>query len=77
MPVSPPTLAHDLAAGDAISQYRNVADFASRSEGRCSKRVSRMLLRGTWIFYTVLSALGLIVSFGIKRTVLRRRGGEE
>jgi hypothetical protein len=28
-------------------------------------------LRGTWILYTVIGALGLVVSFGIKRTKLR------
>jgi hypothetical protein len=32
-------------------------------------------LRGTWVFFTVVSALGLLVSFGIKRKKLQREDG--
>lgn len=28
--------------------------------------------KGTWIFFTAIAALGVVVSFGIKRTRLRR-----
>jgi hypothetical protein len=29
-------------------------------------------LKGTWILYTVISGLGFLVSFGIKRTRLQK-----
>lgn len=69
-------LAEQLADGEAISLTRVVADMPDYQ-----KHVIRggmtSALRGTWIFYTVISALGLLVSFGIKRMKLQRKTGCE
>jgi MFS family permease len=63
--------ARALAGGEAISQAIKVGELPG---------VQKMLirngfigaLRGTWILYTVIAGLGLLVSFGIKRTKLLR-----
>ncbi|KAE8838537.1 hypothetical protein HRS9139_02920 [Pyrenophora teres f. teres] len=63
--------AHALAGGQTISQG---IDVSTLTEGqRLTVRYAFMAaLKGTWILYTVIGALGLLVSFGIKRTKLRR-----
>ena len=65
-----------LAGGEAISQANRVALLA---EGQRSVVREGMTgaLRGVWIFYTVVSALGLCVSFGIHRGRLERGGKNE
>jgi hypothetical protein len=68
--------AERLAGGEAISEANVVATLPE-----VQKLVVRggmtEALRGTWIFYTVVSAVGLFVSFGIKRTVLKREGAKK
>lgn len=68
--------AERLAGGEAISEALAVATLpgAQRDVVRGGMTVA---LRGTWIFYTVVSAVGLAISFGIKRTVLKREGKEK
>ncbi|KAL1610714.1 hypothetical protein SLS60_002384 [Paraconiothyrium brasiliense] len=68
--------AETLAAGDAISQSGRVALLA---EGQRAVVRGGMTdaLRGVWIFYTVVSALGLCVSFGIHRSRLGRSAVDE
>ncbi|KAF7574342.1 AraJ, Arabinose efflux permease [Pyrenophora tritici-repentis] len=63
--------AHALAGGQAISQG---VDVSALTEGqRFAVRYAFMAaLKGTWILYTVIGALGLLVSFGITRTKLQR-----
>ena len=68
--------AEALAGGEAISQGEQVALL---SDGQRDVVRGEMMaaLRGVWIFYTVVSALGLIVSFGIHRGRLERGGQGE
>ncbi|KAF1951550.1 MFS general substrate transporter [Byssothecium circinans] len=65
--------AHALAGGQSISQAERVAQLP---EGQRFVVRSGMTaaLKGVWIFYTVVSALGLLVSFGIAR---KKLGGEK
>ncbi|XPS72898.1 hypothetical protein M3J09_005056 [Ascochyta lentis] len=60
-----------LAGGEAVSQASAVAGLAV-----AQREVARIgftgALRGTWICYTVVGALGLAASFGIKRVTLQR-----
>ena len=69
-------LAYQLAYGDAISLTSTVANLPNHQ-----KLVARVALtsalRGTWIFYTVVSAMGLLVSFGIKRKKLQHEASCE
>lgn len=66
--------AEALSGGEAISQFDGMA--ALREDQRSVVRGGMLdALRGVWIFYTVVSALGLCVSFGIHRGRLER-GGE-
>lgn len=60
-----------LAGGEAISEASRVAQLPRFQRGVVRSGMTDAL-RGTWIFYTVVSALGLIVSFGIKRRKLER-----
>ncbi|ORX93934.1 major facilitator superfamily domain-containing protein [Clohesyomyces aquaticus] len=64
-------IAQRLAGGEAISEAGNVGRLPEvlRSVVRAGMTGS---LRGTWIFYTAVSAVGLAVSFGIKKEVLSR-----
>ncbi|KAJ4349328.1 uncharacterized protein N0V89_007942 [Didymosphaeria variabile] len=68
--------AEELAGGEAISQSARVALLA---EGQRIVVRGGMTdaLRGVWVFYTVVSALGLCVSFGIHRGRLGRSGDTE
>ena len=60
-----------LTKGEAVS--RAVAIMQLESHQRTLVRTTLMLaLRGTWIFYTAVGALGFVVSFGIRRTKLSR-----
>jgi hypothetical protein len=60
-----------LTSGESISQVYSVAQLPE-----LQRDVVRLgfvkALRGTWVCYTVVSGLGLLVSFGIKRTKLSR-----
>lgn len=67
----PGDFAKKLAGGEAVSQASAVATLPE-----AQKLVVRHgftdALRGMWICYTVVGALGLLVSFGIKRVTLQR-----
>lgn len=63
------SFAEQLADGEAISEAYAVAALPSFQRGVVRGGMTDAL-RGTWIFYTAISALGLLVSFGIKRTKL-------
>lgn len=68
--------AEALAGGEAVSQGQQVALLGDTQ--RDVVRAGMMnALRGVWIFYTVVSALGLIVSFGIYRGRLSSEGLDE
>jgi len=63
--------ANALAGGQAIAQGVDISRLTE--EQQFAVRYALMAaLKGTWILYTVIGALGLIVSFGIKKTKLRR-----
>lgn len=68
--------AKQLAGGEAISRSYSVGDLpaAQRSVVRDGFTGA---LRGVFILFTVVSALGLLVSFGIKRTKLNRGDGPQ
>ncbi|KAF2133896.1 MFS general substrate transporter [Dothidotthia symphoricarpi CBS 119687] len=64
-------LAVQLAGGEAIAQAQVVAGLPPHQ--RVAVREGFVgALRGTWIVYTVVGAVGLLISFGIKRTKLQR-----
>jgi hypothetical protein len=69
-------LADQLADCETISLIRVVAELPE-SQQLIVKTGLTSALRGTWIFYTVISALGLLTSFGINRTKLQRNTGYE
>lgn len=71
-----PDVAYQLSRGEAISRARLVSVLPS-DQSLVIKTSLSSALRGTWIFYTVISALGLLVSFGIKRTKLHRAANPE
>jgi hypothetical protein len=60
-----------LTGGESISQVHNVAQLPD-SQGDVIRLGFVKALRGTWVCYTVVSGIGLLVSFGIKRTKLSR-----
>ncbi|KAF2438205.1 MFS general substrate transporter [Karstenula rhodostoma CBS 690.94] len=63
--------AEALAGGEAISQAGMVA-LLEGGQREVVRGGMTAALRGVWIFYTVVSALGLCVSFGIRRSQLKR-----
>ncbi|KAL1652562.1 hypothetical protein SLS61_004867 [Didymella pomorum] len=65
------TFAEQLAGGEAVSQASSVAllDEVQRIVVRAGFMGA---LRGTFICYTVVAALGLLTTFGIKRVTLKR-----
>lgn len=65
-------IAVQLAGGEAIAQTDVVAGLPL-DQRIVLRRGFLYALRGTWIVYTVVAALGLVVSFGIKRTRLARK----
>jgi hypothetical protein len=69
-------VAFQLTRGEAISQVQTVAGLPEHQRLVARTGITRAL-RGAWIFYTVMSALGLIVSVGIKRKKLQRERGCE
>lgn len=71
----PQAFAEQLAGGKAVSQTAVVA-LLPASQRLVVRHAFMSALRGTWIFYTVISALGLLASFGIKRTKLQRESQE-
>ncbi|KAF2737396.1 MFS general substrate transporter [Polyplosphaeria fusca] len=62
-----------LAGGQAISEAPAVQDLPA-AERDVVRAGMTEALRATWIVYTVVSALGLLVSFGIHREKLQREG---
>ncbi|KAJ4299345.1 hypothetical protein N0V90_004590 [Kalmusia sp. IMI 367209] len=68
--------AESLAGGEAISQASRVALLADSQKDVVRGEILEAL-RGVWILYTVFSALGLCVSFGIKRGRLERNVNSE
>ncbi|KAF1917779.1 major facilitator superfamily domain-containing protein [Ampelomyces quisqualis] len=71
-----PDVAKQLARGEAISRARTVSAMPPAQSLAIKTSLSRAL-RGSWIFYTAISALGLLVSAGIKRKKLHRGMGSE
>jgi hypothetical protein len=69
-------IAYQLTRGEAFSEAPTVATLPEHQQLVARAGITRAL-RGTWIFYTVMSALGLVISFGIKRKKLQREGGCE
>lgn len=65
--------AEALAGGEAVSEATTVAQLPALQRFVVRSGMTEAL-RGTWIFYTVVSGLGLIVSFGIQRKKLEREG---
>jgi MFS family permease len=63
-----------LAGGEAISQANKIALLSETQRGAVKGGLNEAL-RGTWIFFTVVSGLGLCVSFGIARKKLAGEGG--
>jgi hypothetical protein len=68
--------AERLVGGEAISEAKAVAALPLGQRDVVRSGMTQAL-RGTWIFYTAVSALGLLVSFGIKRTTLKREGARK
>jgi MFS family permease len=68
--------ADTLAGGEAISQAGRIALLSEAQKGVVKDALNEAL-RGTWIFFTVVSALGLCVSFGIARKKLVSEGSEK
>jgi MFS family permease len=64
-------IAYKITGGEAISQIV-AATGLSESQQSVVRHSFMGALRGTWILCTVVGAIGLLVSFGIKRTKLRR-----
>ncbi|KAF2271733.1 MFS general substrate transporter [Westerdykella ornata] len=67
------SFAQKLVGGEAVAQAGAVHDLPVGMREVVIGGLTRGL-RGTWIVYTVVSAVGLGVSFGIKRTRLGREG---
>jgi hypothetical protein len=65
-----------LAGGEAISQAGMVA-LLPEEQRQAVRGGMTDALRGVWIFYTVISALGLCISFGIHRNRLERDEAKE
>ncbi|KAH6621841.1 major facilitator superfamily domain-containing protein [Boeremia exigua] len=67
----PRSFAEQLSRGEAVSQARAVA--ALEETQRSAVRSAFMsALRGAFICYAVVAALGLLTTFGIKRVTLKR-----
>ncbi|KAF2871674.1 major facilitator superfamily domain-containing protein [Massariosphaeria phaeospora] len=71
-----PEFAAKLAGGEAIAEAAAVAALPSEQQ-RVVKAGMAGALRGTWVLLAVVSFLGLVVSFGIHRGVLKREGGKK
>ncbi|KAG9185788.1 hypothetical protein G6011_07119 [Alternaria panax] len=64
-------IALGLTGGEAISQSITITGL-TESQAHVVRHGFVSALRGTWILYTIVGAVGLLVSFGIKRTKLHR-----
>ncbi|RYN71285.1 hypothetical protein AA0117_g9668 [Alternaria alternata] len=64
-------IALKFAGGEAMSQSVIVTEL-TESQAHVVRHGFMRALRGMWIFYTIVGAVGLLVSFGIKRTKLHR-----
>jgi MFS family permease len=71
----PVEFADTLAGGEAISQASRIA-LLSETQQNVVRGGLNEALRGTWIFFTVVSGLGLCVSFGIARRKLATESGK-
>jgi hypothetical protein len=69
----PHDIAYQLARGEAVALTQSVAALP-HGQRLVAQGGMTNALRGTWIFYTVVSGLGLFVSFGIKRKKLQSEG---
>lgn len=69
-------LAVALAGGEAIAAAERVGRLGEEAKLVVKQGMSRSL-RGVWILYCVVSALGLLVSFGIKRGKIGSGGDVE
>lgn len=63
--------AHALAGGRAISQGVDISGL-TEAQSIAVRYAFMTALKRTWMLYTAIGALGLLVSFGIKRVKLRR-----
>lgn len=72
----PRAFAEQLARGEAVSQANAVAGLEAGQRG-VVRGAFMGALRGAFVAYTVVAALGLLATFGIKRVTLKRDGGEE
>jgi EmrB/QacA subfamily drug resistance transporter len=64
-------IARRLTSDKAISESVTIIGLTESQEG-VIRHGFMSALRGVWIMYTVIGAIGLLVSFGIKRTKLHR-----
>jgi hypothetical protein len=67
----PADVARRLARGEAIAMAGSIAGLPKEQMTAVRSGLAGAL-RGTWIFCTVMSALGLVISCGIKRQKLQR-----
>ncbi|KAH7093505.1 major facilitator superfamily domain-containing protein [Paraphoma chrysanthemicola] len=67
----PSDIVAQLTRGEATSLRFTLATLPHYQQRAATDGLGKAM-RGTWVFYTVVSALGLVVSFGIKRTKLHR-----
>lgn len=67
----PGDLASMLVGGEAIAHGIQIRELNDAQRVVIHKSFTTSL-RGTWILYTIVSALGLLISFGIKRSKLHR-----
>jgi Na+/melibiose symporter-like transporter len=63
-------LARELVRGKAISLTQNIAALP-QNQKLAARDGLASALKGIWICYTIVSGLGLLVSFGIKRKKLQ------
>lgn len=71
----PRAFAMQLARGEAVSQAHAVA-LLPEMQRAVVRQGFTIALRGTWICYIVVGALGLLASLGIKRVTLQREAGD-
>jgi MFS family permease len=67
----PADFARRLARGEAVAMAESIGALPHSQMVAVRTGLARAL-RGTWVFCTVVSAVGLVVSFGIKRQKLQR-----
>jgi hypothetical protein len=72
----PSDISYQLARGEAVSLTQSIAALPHGQRAVAQGGMTNAL-RGTWIFYTVISGLGLLVSFGIKRKKLQWEAAPE